>query len=450
MAGEIRDSKETVGLTDRITQLPDEIREYILGYLIISDAVRTSVLSQKWRYSWTKATQLTFHFKENMEHEIRVDRYFGLVGRVLLSHVGHIYKCVLRLKWDRHKENNYLKGDMNACLQALSRKGIKDLTIFGREDGDRFELPPSIFECVELSRLALTKCILSNSIAFKGFPNLATLQLSYVRIFGDMLEKVISKCPIEMLSIENCTFYSSETDYRSCKNAISAPNLRVLKIVSYYNGLDYTYLKNTPNLRVASFRTAVGWGGIPDYMKSNCYYVLKSMPKIEVLTFDCQLHNTSALDIIPYKLPELLENLKTVNLHCMDSYSVDQMSFIFCIFRCSPNLQNLEIHFSGRHQALVLYDKDFWEAVKTFLKAVDNEKIKTSITTVSVTFARHTLNIRANIALLDIIISCCPALRNLAISASSSLKGSGKLKLLRALGRYGQSSSKPKIRCSSW
>ncbi|CAM8884326.1 unnamed protein product [Rhodiola kirilowii] len=406
MAREIRDIIESVGLTDRITQLPDEVREYILGYLTISDAVRSSVLSQKWRYTWTKAVQLNFHFKEKMS----VHRYFRLVGRVLLSHVGPVHKCVF--KWDGHEKNSNLKGDINACLQTLSRKNIKDLTIFGREYVHSFELPPSIFDCLGLSSLTLGNCTLQNYIAFKGFPNLVRLNLSHVDIIGDMLEKVISKCPLEMLYISFCTFCSSEIDSRPRKNAISAPNLRVLDIVCYYNGLDYSYLKNTPNLKAASFWMA-GEGRVPYDMMSNCYYILKSMPKVEVLTFDCRLHKNSASDIIPNTVPRLLENLKTLDLHCMDALSL-----------------------SDRHGRLFVYDKDTWEAVIAYLDVVDKEEIKTSITTVCVTFGRDTAErVGADIAFIDIIISCCPALGNLVVNTSSSLKGSAKLQLSGALRR---------------
>lgn len=45
--------------TDRISRLPDDIRELILGFFCrLTDAVRTSVLSQKWKFSWTITTQL--------------------------------------------------------------------------------------------------------------------------------------------------------------------------------------------------------------------------------------------------------------------------------------------------------------------------------------------------------------------------------------------------------
>ncbi|CAM8882139.1 unnamed protein product [Rhodiola kirilowii] len=299
MASHNRVGDASVGLTDIISNLSDEIREYILGYLIISDAVRTRVLSQKWRYTWTKMAQLNLYFDEDMEDRMSRNVYFRLVGRVLLSHDGAIHKCVLRPKF------HDLDGDMNTWFQLLSRKGIKDSTGYCHKSMHNFELPPSIFKCLGLSHLTLGKCFLNNSIAFKGFPNLIRLDLSYVNVVRDMLEKVISNSPLEMLSIKFCVFYFSETDFRPRKSSISAQNLRVLDIVYLCNGLDFSYLKYTPNLKVASFTMDCWMDCIvngPHIKNSNCFDTLRSMPKVEVLTFDCRQHKISASDIIPKKL----------------------------------------------------------------------------------------------------------------------------------------------------
>ncbi|KAL9664651.1 hypothetical protein QQ045_020056 [Rhodiola kirilowii] len=143
MASKNRLGNESVGFTDIISNLSDEIREYILGYLPISDAARTSVLSQKWRYTWTKMVKLNLYFDEDMQHYWNRDRYFRLVGRVLLSHDGSIHKCVLRSKF------HDLDGDMNAWLQLLSKKGIKDLMVVYCPQSiyvfNNLRLPPSIF-----------------------------------------------------------------------------------------------------------------------------------------------------------------------------------------------------------------------------------------------------------------------------------------------------------------
>ncbi|CAM8884325.1 unnamed protein product [Rhodiola kirilowii] len=97
----------------------------------------------------------------------------------------------------------------------------------------------------------------------------------------------------------------NETDFRPRKSSISAQNLRVLDIVYLCNGLDFSYLKYTPNLKVASFTMDCWMDCIvngPHIKNSNCFDTLRSMPKVEVLTFDCRQHKISASDIIPKKL----------------------------------------------------------------------------------------------------------------------------------------------------
>ncbi|KAL9682851.1 hypothetical protein QQ045_014661 [Rhodiola kirilowii] len=230
---------------------------------------------------------------------------------------------------------------------------------------------------------------------FVGFCNLVDLEIRFCKIPSHVLGSLIYQCPL----LEKLSLHSTCTELREQPLVINALNLRVLDIVCYYTGSDYSYLTNTPNLRVASFRMARE-GRIPDGIKSNCYSILKSMPKIEVFTFDYRLHKLS------------------------DSHG-------------SPSV----------------FDKDFWEAVIAYLEAVDKEEIKTSIATVCVTLGSYTAeHIGADIALLDSIITCCPALGNLAVKSSSSLslKGPAKLQLSAALRRYGRSSSKPKIIYPRW
>ncbi|KAJ0612071.1 putative F-box domain-containing protein [Helianthus annuus] len=47
---------------DIITNLPDDLINPILERLPVKDAVRTSVLSKRWRYRWTTMRTLDFHF----------------------------------------------------------------------------------------------------------------------------------------------------------------------------------------------------------------------------------------------------------------------------------------------------------------------------------------------------------------------------------------------------
>lgn len=278
MASEIGESGQRASSIDRISELPDEVRECIIGLLPITDAVRTSVLKKKWRCCWKRAVQLNVYFDEDLETDMTEDKYYRMVGRVLLAHVAPIRKIVLRPLWYD------MEGDVHTWLELLSRKGINDLKIFCEERIEWFDLPASLYYCVGLTSLTLGRCKLVDSVSFRGFPNLVRLELFEVGIYKDILEKIISSCPLEILLIRSCNF-----NYH--KMAVCAPNLRIFSVTCCYFGLDFTCLKDTPNLKEASFLLEMDED--IDDLKSNCFDVFGSFSEIEVLTFDCRLHLVS-------------------------------------------------------------------------------------------------------------------------------------------------------------
>ncbi|KAL9664239.1 hypothetical protein QQ045_019638 [Rhodiola kirilowii] len=346
--------------------------------------------------------------------------------------------------------------DVDTWLRLLSTMDVKDLTIDCHSDMyGRFKLPPYAFQCLGLSCLTLQDCRLKYPVEFKGFPNLTRLDLSYVDLHEDIVNKFISTCPLEMLFLKHCDFYSrSRTGFRPCTNAISASSLRVLDFV----GDDifcHRYLKKyTSNLKVASLlfesRCDYDDDDDDDWITSG-FDILIYMPKIEVLTYSCRLRMTHSSRIIPKELPELLGNLKTVSLRDIDmaAFSANEKSFVFCIMRRCPNLENLEIHITNSYTSRTEVDKDSMRAVIAYLEVQAKEEIRTSITTLTVSFERFNEweHIEAEIALIESVVSCCPALGKLIVKGSSSLNGHAKLQLSRALRRSGRSSSnsKPKI-----
>ncbi|XP_039164510.1 F-box/LRR-repeat protein At5g02910-like [Eucalyptus grandis] len=56
---------------DLISALPEEAIHRILSFLPVEDAVRTSVLSKRWRFTWTTTTSLVFNRVRPRHHRAR-------------------------------------------------------------------------------------------------------------------------------------------------------------------------------------------------------------------------------------------------------------------------------------------------------------------------------------------------------------------------------------------
>nr|GEY44698.1 hypothetical protein [Tanacetum cinerariifolium] len=70
---------------DRISNLPPTIIENILCLVPIKDAVRTSILSKQWRYSWVKIPNLVFDADYLLNENYKC-RIFCTIHQVLLLH----------------------------------------------------------------------------------------------------------------------------------------------------------------------------------------------------------------------------------------------------------------------------------------------------------------------------------------------------------------------------
>ncbi|XP_059669074.1 F-box/LRR-repeat protein At3g59200-like [Cornus florida] len=97
---------------DRISNLPRCLIEHILSSLPLEYAVKTSVLSTKWRYLWTSITNLNFDDCETRNET----RFINFVNRVLMRNVSDLQKFSLTCYQD------YDVSHLNAWIcTALSR-----------------------------------------------------------------------------------------------------------------------------------------------------------------------------------------------------------------------------------------------------------------------------------------------------------------------------------------
>ncbi|XP_058193533.1 F-box/FBD/LRR-repeat protein At1g13570-like isoform X1 [Rhododendron vialii] len=133
--------------SDIISHLPSNVTGNILKGLPLRDAVRTSVLSRKWRYKWVTLPELVFNDKFFLEGWDN-GKVKGVIYQVLLFHRGPLVKFNL---WYRPLESCL---DINNWIFVLSMKNIQDFT-FSLHGGPRHEIPCHFYSFMQLRDLDL-------------------------------------------------------------------------------------------------------------------------------------------------------------------------------------------------------------------------------------------------------------------------------------------------------
>ncbi|KAK4360217.1 hypothetical protein RND71_019169 [Anisodus tanguticus] len=166
---------------DLLSNLPENVIDAIGIHLPLRDAVRTSILSKKWRYKWCRLPELT------------LDQAF----------------------WERQITN----GIQHFVLQFPKR--------------NIYKLPSSFFMCFQMRHLSLHNCSLNPPLAFKGFDKLVSLELCGVTIYPLHLEKLISHSPLlEQLVLHLSIFFHVR---------IEAPKLRSF---DFKGRISFIYVRN--------------------------------------------------------------------------------------------------------------------------------------------------------------------------------------------------------------
>ncbi|KAK4479853.1 hypothetical protein RD792_015396 [Penstemon davidsonii] len=327
---------------DLISELPQSIIEAILAKLPLRDAVRTSILSTKWRYKWASLTHIMFDDRSASHFNDRIvvqDGIVNFITRFLFLHDGPIHKFSL--------SSSFLQSspDIDQWLLFLSRKDVKEL-ILELGEGEWFRAPSCVFSCKKLTRLELVRCELDPPPNFKGFLCLKHLSLQQVLIPPDDIEYLISSCPL----LESLTL----SYFDSLELTVCAPNLKYLILEGEFKDL---CLENTPllvALSVAMYMT----DDIAEHFEhsSSCNFdkFLGGVPKLERLIghiyFTKGSSNTSATVGAPdlefwdenSSIDCTLHRLKKVKL--TDVSGVEhEMKFIQFLLENSPVLEVMSI-----------------------------------------------------------------------------------------------------------
>ncbi|MFQ6627803.1 hypothetical protein Gotur_007157 [Gossypium turneri] len=331
---------------DRISSFPDHILCHILSFLPIKEAVRTSIISTKWRCLFSSISTIEFdHFLLSGLTDRNVDSFKNFVDR-LLKFPDQVSLDCFRLSdgissWN-DEDHDF---DVSGWICAALCRGVKEIDLQLDSLGDA---PPVLFTCHSLVKLTLegkgSKLEVPPDVCLG---NLKTLWLENWVLFGDdSLNRLISTCHV----LEDLTF-----DECSVANArevnIQIPSLKslVLDFFSPTGDSKYVVVINAPNLVYFRYDSLI----VEGYSLSN----MKSLEKAEIcFWFDSSNYETSAThlfqgicnvrslrltihEVIPLtsQFP-IFHNLIEFEFYGRESFLVE-------FLHCTPNLKTLTVKF---------------------------------------------------------------------------------------------------------
>ncbi|XP_062023584.1 F-box/FBD/LRR-repeat protein At1g13570-like isoform X1 [Rosa rugosa] len=324
---------------DRISGLPNDVTEKILSCLPLREAVRTSVLSSKWRYKSAMLQDLEFDdssWGRSQNREFDDDDYLefvNMIDHVLLVHIVPIRKFKLCCTMDV-----VAARDIDRWITHLSRNSIKELIIMLWEDHG-YNIPFSVFSCQGLVHLELLKCLLKPPSTFKGFKSLKSLQLHAVDVTQDVFENLIRCSPLlERLTLRHC---DDVTDLN-----IDAPNLQYLHVLGAF---DVVNLESALSITEAEIYMTIhddqiwlpdSW--IPACGSSNLLKIFDHLPHIRRLEIKWRFLKYLSLGSLPEKLNKPCQYLNALSID-ISFDDPDAIPTALCLLRSSPALQELEI-----------------------------------------------------------------------------------------------------------
>lgn len=259
---------------DLISELPQNIKEIILCILPIRDAVRTAILSRKWRKCWTTIPHLIFDdqfldsvwdkLKQCHDQELKALKFVSVINKVILLHDGPILEFSLSFPQDLDHDTRVIHEYIDQWIPLLSRNGVKQLTI--EDYASRYPTAHN-FSSLNLTRLRLVAVWFPYTPAFGRLACLTNLELIEVAIS----EQCIFDCPVlQKLILVNCEGFF-HTNFR-------APNLKCLHQLYWYMAPEYS-LAGLENLTEYSFW--LSGEPITQTKTFNVVKVLGSVPKVE-------------------------------------------------------------------------------------------------------------------------------------------------------------------------
>ncbi|KAF8043969.1 hypothetical protein BT93_A2065 [Corymbia citriodora subsp. variegata] len=184
--------------SDRISALPDAVIHHIFSFLPLKDVVKTSVLSKRWRSTWTATAHLVFPNVRPRDHK----RWPSLVENVLLRCASPQVKR-FDIAHFRYDEAHHPRVDI--WLRFAEKRRVEDLHLgFYNPLKVYYKLPRSLYCLSRLVRLQVSQCCFSLGTSVR-WPCLKFLLIKFSELSDDSLAAICRGSPVlESLELQSC------------------------------------------------------------------------------------------------------------------------------------------------------------------------------------------------------------------------------------------------------
>ncbi|ESQ46458.1 hypothetical protein EUTSA_v10000471mg, partial [Eutrema salsugineum] len=180
---------------DRISQLPDSLLCKILGHLPAKEAVKTSVLSTRWKSLWLWAPSLELDsnkFPDFNAFASLGDRFFDS------NRVSCIDKLELKVYESDNDDVEDYVAYFTSWIDAAVKRKVQHLHVVSLPDEYSFEIPISLYISQTLAFLKLQLVALVSAESF-SLPCLKTMHLEEIWFQypnETTFERLVSSCPV--------------------------------------------------------------------------------------------------------------------------------------------------------------------------------------------------------------------------------------------------------------
>ncbi|KAJ0666239.1 putative F-box domain, leucine-rich repeat domain superfamily, F-box-like domain superfamily [Helianthus annuus] len=190
---------------DRLSSLPDDIIHKILSFVSIKRAVKTSVLSSRWRFIWTSMPYLSF----SSEGFHTLPKFSNFVKHVLSGRNNQTEVSSVKLRFRGKVSQAFVKRILNYAFSHNVQQ--LNFTFLYEKKTKTLEIPLSLFSSQSLNHLTLTGY--GYDVHFITIPTweiktLAILNLNHVSLHYDNTDKgagLFSHCAnLKNLTITHC------------------------------------------------------------------------------------------------------------------------------------------------------------------------------------------------------------------------------------------------------